>query len=120
MQRALLSANQDTHPWLKEKAINKVQFQIFTLPETLFPAAASPPIFCSTAGTAAEPCMLFFADLWGLIGNLTTLILSPWLFLWAVWLQYCFNSFRFNLKSLSGIVSRNEENCRQKGLLFYC
>lgn len=76
MQRALLSANQDTHPWLKEKAIYKVQFQIFTLPETLFPAAASPPIFCSTAGTAAEPWMLFFADLWGLIGNLTTLILS--------------------------------------------
>lgn len=35
MQRALLSANQDTHPWLKEKAIYKVQLQIFTLPETL-------------------------------------------------------------------------------------
>lgn len=80
MQRALLSANQDTHPWLKEKAIYKVQLQIFTLPETLFPAAASPPIFRSTAGTAAEPWMLFFADLWGLIGNLTTLIQVPGFF----------------------------------------
>lgn len=65
-----------------------------------FPAAGSLSIFCSTAGRAAEVWVLFFADPWGLIGNLmSTVQVSGYLRL--VWFHYCFPWFQwdFNWKS---------------------
>ncbi len=62
----------------KSNLQNTIRNLIFSFQQPFsFPAACSPSIFCSTAGRAAEACMLFFADLRGLIGNLMSTIQVP-------------------------------------------